>query len=123
MKNLGIVVALLVGLSLGYFAGREHLKYEIRSTFSSAAEEFSSGLSEAFGSEFTSGARVSGNKPENENDDATEKAEQAEKLANLSILCAGYHPQYVAGERLSAGSPNTAQTRASRRRMIRVAAF
>jgi hypothetical protein len=38
------VLALIAGLVGGYFAGREHLKYEIRSTFQNAAK----GMADAF---------------------------------------------------------------------------
>lgn len=44
----GIIVAVLIGLAIGYFAGREHIKYEMRSAFQSAAE----GISESFSSAF-----------------------------------------------------------------------
>ena len=44
-KFAGYIVALLVGTLIGYFGGREHLKYEMRSAFSSAAEGFSESLS------------------------------------------------------------------------------
>lgn len=48
-RSAGIVVAVLLGLVVGYFAGREHLKYEMRTALTSAAEGFSEGLSNAFG--------------------------------------------------------------------------
>lgn len=44
----GIIVAVLIGLSIGYFAGREHIKYEMRSAFQSAAEGISQSLTSAF---------------------------------------------------------------------------
>lgn len=44
----GIIAAVLIGLAIGYFAGREHIKYEMRSAFQSAAE----GISESFSSAF-----------------------------------------------------------------------
>lgn len=83
MKNLGVVVALIVGLALGYFAGREHLKYEIRSEFSSAAEELRSGLTEAFGSGSSSSPRVTGSKPEIENNGAADIAKRENKNAYI----------------------------------------
>lgn len=36
-------------LLIGYFAGREHLKYELRTAFQSAAEQFQAGLTGAMG--------------------------------------------------------------------------
>jgi hypothetical protein len=42
----------LVGLVLGYFGGREHLKYEIRQTALSAAQMLSQGFSEGLASSF-----------------------------------------------------------------------
>ncbi len=48
-RSAGIVVAVLLGLVVGYFAGREHVKYEMRTALSSAAEQFAQGLSNAFG--------------------------------------------------------------------------
>ena len=36
----GLVMAGLIGLIVGYFAGREHLKYEMRSAVRSAVHEF-----------------------------------------------------------------------------------
>jgi hypothetical protein len=46
---LGYIVVGLVGLVIGYFAGREHLKYEMRSAFQSAVVEMQKGLTSAFG--------------------------------------------------------------------------
>lgn len=51
---LKFVAVAVVSLAIGYFAGREHLKYEMRSAFSTAAEELKQGLSKAFASEGTS---------------------------------------------------------------------
>ena len=48
-KYAGYIVAVLVGVLIGYFAGREHLKYEMRSAFESAA----AGLSESWSSAFS----------------------------------------------------------------------
>lgn len=86
MKNLSIVIALVAGLLIGYFAGREHLKYEMRSAFSSAAEEFSAGLSDAFGSSDTSENRISGRKAEAEDDAARKAAEQAKRAEQQAYI-------------------------------------
>ena len=86
MKNLGVVIALVAGLAIGYFAGREHLKYEMRSALSSAAEEFSAGLSEAFGTPDTSGPRVAGQKAKPEEDAARKAAEQAERAEQQAYI-------------------------------------
>jgi len=40
-KYLGYIVTFLLGLAIGYFAGREHIKYELRSAFTNAAADFS----------------------------------------------------------------------------------
>ncbi|MGI9271756.1 MAG: hypothetical protein ACR2QT_08280 [Woeseiaceae bacterium] len=48
-RSAGVFVAVLLSLAIGYFAGREHLKYEMRTALTSAAEEFSAGLTNAFG--------------------------------------------------------------------------
>ncbi|MDD2467152.1 MAG: hypothetical protein PHI97_24450 [Desulfobulbus sp.] len=47
-KLLGYFGAALVGLIIGYFAGREHLKYEMRITLQSAAQEMQKSLASAF---------------------------------------------------------------------------
>ena len=47
-KYAGYIVAVLVGVLIGYFAGRAHLKYEMQSAFVSAAVQLSKGLSSAF---------------------------------------------------------------------------
>jgi hypothetical protein len=39
---------LIVGLIVGYMAGREHIKYELRSAFQQAANKFQEGLASAF---------------------------------------------------------------------------
>lgn len=39
----------VIGLAIGYFAGREHIKYEMRSAFKEAAEGLTKGLGAAFG--------------------------------------------------------------------------
>lgn len=46
---LSYVAVGLIGLVIGYFAGREHLKYEMRSAIQSAADEMQKGLASAFG--------------------------------------------------------------------------
>jgi hypothetical protein len=43
------VVVACVALGIGYFAGREHIKYQIRSTFSAAATRLQTGLAAALG--------------------------------------------------------------------------
>ena len=43
------IVAVLAGVLIGYFAGREHLKYEMRTALQSAAEGLSEGILSAFG--------------------------------------------------------------------------
>lgn len=48
-RYAGYLVAVLFGILLGYFAGREHVKYEMRSAIESAAEGISESLSAAFG--------------------------------------------------------------------------
>lgn len=45
-----VCTAALVALILGYFIGREHVKYEIKTAFSDAAESFSQGITDAFSS-------------------------------------------------------------------------
>lgn len=45
-----IVVACVVCLAIGYFAGREHVKYQMRTAMQDAVKEFQTGLSAAFGS-------------------------------------------------------------------------
>lgn len=48
-RTVTFLIALIIGLTLGYFAGREHIKYELRSAFQSAATDMSDGLKQAFG--------------------------------------------------------------------------
>lgn len=43
------VIPAAIGLVIGYFAGREHLKYEVRQTFQAAAEGVKKNLNAAFG--------------------------------------------------------------------------
>jgi len=51
-------VALVVGLVAGYFAGREHVKYELRSAFQDAASGLTKGLSNALGSKESKSSQV-----------------------------------------------------------------
>ncbi len=44
-----IIASCVVCLLLGYFAGREHVKYQMRSAMQDAVKEFQSGLSAALG--------------------------------------------------------------------------
>lgn len=44
-----LIGALLAGLIIGYFLGREHVKYELRSAFQDAAAGISKGIGNAFG--------------------------------------------------------------------------
>lgn len=44
----GVLFAISFGATVGYFAGREHLKYEMRTTIQSAATEFQQNLKNAF---------------------------------------------------------------------------
>lgn len=48
LKQL-LALAFAAGLILGYFLGREHIKYELRSVFQDAAAGISKGLGAAFG--------------------------------------------------------------------------
>ncbi|SJM95333.1 conserved hypothetical protein [Crenothrix polyspora] len=48
-KLLSYLAAGFVGFVIGYFAGREHLKYEMRTALVSAAQEMQNGLASAFG--------------------------------------------------------------------------
>jgi hypothetical protein len=49
--SLKLTVVAVVSLVIGYFAGREHLKYEVRSAMQDAASELQSSLANAFGSD------------------------------------------------------------------------
>ena len=71
------VVAMLLGVIIGYFAGREHLKYEMRTAFESAAEELSEGLSSAFGGD-SGQNRVSAEPGEDRREDSERRLEAAE---------------------------------------------
>lgn len=54
-QRIGSYVAVgLVALIVGYFIGREHVKYEIRTAFQSAAQNFQKGLAELLGGVSTS---------------------------------------------------------------------
>jgi hypothetical protein len=44
-----IIVACVVCLAVGYFAGREHVKYQMRTAMQDAVKELQTGLSAAFG--------------------------------------------------------------------------
>ena len=78
-KYAGYIVAVLVGLLIGYFAGREHLKYEMRSAFESAAEGLSDSLSSAFGND-------SDRKRLSEETDENSEAEELENIAKAAYI-------------------------------------
>ena len=44
-----MIAACVVCLAIGYFAGREHVKYQMRTAMQDAVKEFQTGLSAAFG--------------------------------------------------------------------------
>ena len=48
-QKLFIIGALVIGLVCGFFLGREHLKYEIRSNIEQAITGFGEGLKNIFG--------------------------------------------------------------------------
>lgn len=48
-KYLSHILVAVIAVTIGYFAGREHIKYEIRSAFSDAAENFGKSLESTFG--------------------------------------------------------------------------
>jgi hypothetical protein len=56
-------VCSLVSLLLGYFAGREHLRYQIRSTFENAGKQFVNDMREGFGKAFGEGDAEPEKKP------------------------------------------------------------
>ncbi len=92
-------IAMLVGVIIGYFAGREHLKYEMRTAFESAAEELSEGLSSAFGGD-SERARVSADPVENdraasENREEAEESAYIEQYVELYDLSARYIETYT----------------------------
>ncbi len=76
-RNAGYLLVLLLGLVIGYFAGREHLKYEMRSALLSAAE----GVSESLSSTFGGGGS-------NDRRDRSEEAVQAEEDKENAIRTA-----------------------------------
>lgn len=51
-----LVVAVLVSLTVGYLAGREHVKYEMRTAFASAAEELQKGFASIFSGDDSTGS-------------------------------------------------------------------
>ena len=44
-----IIAACVICLAIGYFAGREHVKYQMRTAMQDAVKEFQTGMSAAFG--------------------------------------------------------------------------
>lgn len=101
----GYVVALLVGLLIGYVGGREHLKWEMRAAFQSAADGLVENLSSAFsgGSDETSGARQStGQSPAQaaaDNEDAADAEAQAyiDEHLELYDVSASYKDAVLSG--------------------------
>ncbi len=81
-RYAGYIVAALLGILIGYFAGREHLKYEMRSAFESAAEGISESLSLAFGgnAETDHEQKESGGKRQQDREDPAKAAYIAEHL-------------------------------------------
>jgi len=81
-RYAGYIVAASLGILIGYFAGREHLKYEMRSAFESAAEGISESLSSAFGgnAETDQEQKESGGKRQQEREDPAKAAYIAEHL-------------------------------------------
>jgi hypothetical protein len=65
-KRAGYILAAFIGIAIGYFAGREHIKYEMRSAFQSAAEGISESFSSAFGdtTELEQGQQTTSGRPE-----------------------------------------------------------
>ena len=53
-QRLTIIAALVVGLVCGYFIGREHVKYELRSAMSEAFSGIGEGMKNVLGGESTS---------------------------------------------------------------------
>jgi hypothetical protein len=84
----GYVAAALLGVFIGYFAGREHLKYEMRSALNVAAEEIQKGLSSAFGIGDEAGQQreqsASGRNQQREQVDIRKEQEDAIKSAYIS---------------------------------------
>ena len=94
----GLVAAALVGLVIGYFVGREHLKYEMRTALSAA----SAGIADAFSSNSgddsdqpSERARVSSTAPTDTgaDDDSAKTSYIAERL-ELYDLSAEYIKTY-----------------------------
>lgn len=50
-QSIKLVAVAVIALAIGFFAGREHLKYEMRSAFASAAEEMQKGFASIFSGE------------------------------------------------------------------------
>jgi hypothetical protein len=50
-KYISHILVAGIAFTIGYFGGREHLKYEMRSVFNDAAESFKEGLGSAFKSD------------------------------------------------------------------------
>jgi hypothetical protein len=50
---LGYIFVGLIGLVVGYFAGREHLKYELLNTFQSAVQDIQKGFASGVGGNLT----------------------------------------------------------------------
>jgi hypothetical protein len=48
-KNSCLIISFIICFTIGYFAGREHLKYEMRSAIRSAANEFTQKVGAMFG--------------------------------------------------------------------------
>lgn len=57
------VGAALVAVMIGYFLGREHVKYEIRSAISEAVKAFSEGVQESFGNDVQTDKIETGSSP------------------------------------------------------------
>lgn len=91
------IVVVLVGVLIGYFAGREHLKYEMRTAFQSAAEGLSEGILSAFG-DSSDRKRVSADIVESDEPDRDEldmaKAAYIDESLELYDLSAKYIETY-----------------------------
>ena len=87
-SNTGMIVAVaglcsLASLVLGYFAGREHLRYQIRSSFEDAGKKFAKDLKEGLGKAF--GADVASDEEKKRPPAAKLKLGQAYNTAEASI--------------------------------------
>jgi hypothetical protein len=82
---LGYVVVGLLGLVVGYFAGREHLKYEMRSAIQSAASEMQKGLASAFGANPISG-------PSKSKEEAPPSKPKEPEPVSVTLIKKGYLP-------------------------------